>query len=246
MIKLGIIQTTSFSSNEQGIKKISGLLKKLGREETDIVCLPEQWLHDNRMFKFEKEFSDFKIIAKDYDMTVIPGAFYERRNNRLTISTPIIAPNGEIIGRQEKIHPFDYEKKIIESDGKTKIFKTKCKFGVIICYDMVFADVAHSFVKKDADVLFSPSRIVRRGIIPWHLYVQVRALENRVPILAANVQNQKFGGKSVMVDLIEKDQVMIPRILMKVSGQKAISKSFNLKKYQKSRKIRFSDSKKVS
>jgi len=246
MVKLGIIQTSSFSSNEQGIQKVSELLKKLGKKETDIVCLPEQWLHNNKISEFESEFSNFKIIAKDYGMTIIPGAFYEHRNRRLTISSPVIAPNGEVVGRQEKIHPFDYEKQLIQSDRKTKIFKTKCKFGIVICYDMVFPEVARSFVKKGADVLFSPSRIVRRGITPWQMYIQVRALENRVPILAANVQNRKFGGKSVIVDLIEKNQVMIPKILVEMSGQKEISKKFNLKKYQKSRKIRFSDSKKVS
>lgn len=245
MVKLGIVQTCSFSSNEQAIQKVSLMLEKLGKNETDIVCLPEQWLKNNKILKFEKEFSNFKFIAKDYDMTIIPGAFYELQNNRLTISTPVIGSNGEIIGRQEKIHPFDYERKLIKSDSKTKIFKTKCKFGIVICYDMVFPDVAHSFVKKGAEVLFSPSRIVRRGIIPWQLYIQVRALENRVPILAANVLNKKFGGKSVIVDLVEKDKVMVPKILAEISGQKAISKSFNLKKYQKSRKVRFSDSKKV-
>jgi len=109
----------------------------------------------------------------------------------------------------------------------------------------VFPDVANSFVKKGAEVLFSPSRIVRRGVVPWHMYVQVRALENRVPILAANVQNQKFGGKSVIVDLIEKDEVIIPKI-MKLSGQKAVSVNFSLKKYQKSRITRFTDSRKFS
>jgi len=111
---------------------------------------------------------------------------------------------------------------------------------------VVFPDVAHSFVKKGADVLFSPSRIIRRGVAPWHMYVQVRALENRVPILAVNIQNQRFGGKSVIIDLIEKEGVMIPKMVAKISGQKAVSKNFNLKKYQKSRKTRFSDSRKFS
>lgn len=246
MVKLGIIQTSSFSSNEQGIDKVSKMLKVLGKKETDIVCLPEQWLKDNRISKFEKEFEEFKIIAKDYNMTIIPGAFYERKDYRFAISSPVIGPKGEIIGRQEKIHPFDYEKKLVQSGGKTKIFKTKCKFGIVICYDMVFPDVANSFVKKGAEVLFSPSRIIKLGIIPWHMYVQVRALENRVPILAVNVENQRFGGKSVIVDLTEKDGVMIPKLTAKLSGQKAISKNFDLKKYQKSRMKRFSDSRTFS
>lgn len=245
MVKLGVIQTCSFSSNEQGINKVSKMLNELGRKETDIVCLPEQWLKDNRISKFEKEFVGFKIIAKDYNMTIIPGAFYERKKYRFAISSPVIGPKGEIIGRQEKIHPFDYEKKIVQSGRKTKIFKTKCKFGIVICYDMVFPDVAHSFVKKGAEVLFSPSRIIRRGIMPWHMYSQVRALENRIPILAANVQNRKFGGKSVIIDLNEKGGIIIPK-MMTILGQKAVSKNFNLKKYQKSRMVRFSDSRKFS
>ena len=44
MVKLGIIQTISYQSNLKGIERVAEILKKLGRKETDIVCLPEQWL----------------------------------------------------------------------------------------------------------------------------------------------------------------------------------------------------------
>ncbi len=246
MVKLGLIQTGAYSSNEQALKKVSLSLKSLGRKETDIVTLPEQWLKNNRISDFDKEFSDFKKIAKDYSMTVISGAFYQKKKSRFVISAPIIGPKGEIIGTQEKIHPFDYEQKLVMSGRKTKVFKTNCKFGIIICYDMVFSDVANFLVKKGADELFSPSRIVKRGIKPWQLYLQVRALENRVPILAANVQNYRFGGKSVIVDLSEDNGVVIPKIVNELKGEKFKVRDFNLKKYKKSRKIRFSDSRKFS
>ncbi len=246
MVKLGLIQTGTYSSNEQALKKVSQSLKSLGRKETDIVTLPEQWLKNNRISDFDKEFSDFKKIAKDYSMTVISGAFYQKKKSRFVISAPIIGPKGEIIGAQEKIHPFDYEQKLVMSGRKTKVFKTNCKFGIIICYDMVFSDVANFLVKKGADVLFSPSRIVKRGVKPWQLYLQVRALENRVPILAANVQNYRFGGKSVIVDLSEDNGVVIPKIVNELKGEKFKVRDFNLKKYKKSRKIRFSDSRKFS
>ena len=77
------------------------------------------------------------------------------------------------------------------------------------------------------------------------MYVQVRSLENRIPILATNVQNRRFGGKSIIVDLTEKDKVVIPKVQM-VTGQKSATREFNLKKYQKSRFTRFSDSRKFS
>ena len=158
----------------------------------------------------------------------------------------MIGPKGDIIGFQEKIHPFDYEQKLVQPGREAKIFKTSCKIGVIICYDMVFSNVANSLVKKGAEILLSPSRIVRRGIHPWQLYVQVRALENRVPILASNVENYRYGGKSIIVDLIENDGIVIPKLAAQLCGQKAKSKEFNLKKYKKSRQIRFSDSRRFS
>ncbi len=240
MIKLGLVQTRTHDSNEIGIATISKLVEKLGRHETDIICLPEQWLKENKITNFDIEFSRFKKIAKEYSMTIIPGAFYEKRKNRYVISSPIIDPTGEIIGMQEKIHPFDYEKDLVKPGTKTKVFKTACKFGIIICYDMVFSDVAQSLVKKGAQVLFSPSRIVKRGIIPWHMYVQVRALENRIPILAANVQNNRFGGNSLIVNMCENDKVMIPSTLV-LKGESAKALEFDLTKYEKSRKDRFSD-----
>jgi len=108
---------------------------------------------------------------------------------------------------------------------------------------MVFPKVANTLVKKGAQVLLSPSRIVRRGIEPWQMYVQVRALENRIPILAANVENQKFGGNSMIVDLVESNKVVTTKI-SKLEGESEITREFELEKYQKSRKKRFSDSNK--
>ncbi len=240
MVKLGLIQTKSYDSNQKGISKVSENLKKLGRKETEIVCLPEQWLKNNVIEDFDLEFLEFKKIARDFAMTIIPGAFYEITKNT-SIIAPVIGPEGEFIGRQEKIHPFDYERNNVKPGKEAKIFNTACKFGIIICYDMVFPNVANVLAKKGAQVLLSPSRIVRRGIVPWQMYVQVRALENRIPILAANVENQKFGGSSVIVDLSENNKIVTTKMI-KLDGESERSKEFTLDKYEQSRKTRFSDS----
>ena len=241
MVKLGLIQTASQSTNEKGVLQVVKILKKLGRKNTDIVCLPEQWLKNNIIDDFDSEFSEFKRIAKEFSMTIIPGAFYEVTKKKTSIVSPIIGPKGEFMGKQEKIHPFDYEIDSVKPGKEAKIFNTACKFGVVICYDMVFPKVANTFAKKGAQVLFSPSRIVKRGIEPWQMYVQTRALENRIPILAANVQNHRFGGNSIIVDLTENNKVMTTNIT-KLNGECGTSKEFDLKKYEKSRKVRFSDS----
>lgn len=243
MVKLGMIQTVSYQNNQKGISRVSQILRDAGKKETDIICLPEQWLKENTISNFDSEFSEFKKIAKDFSMTVIPGAFYEINKKNTSIISPVIGPEGEFIGRQEKIHPFDYEKDSIKPGKEAKIFSTACKFGVVICYDMVFPQVANTLVKKGAQVLLSPSRIVRRGIKPWQMYVQVRALENRIPILAANVENKRFGGSSIMVDLVENNKVVNTKTT-KLKKETYISKEFKLEKYEQSRKGRFSDANK--
>jgi predicted amidohydrolase len=243
MVKVGIIQTRTYRTNKEGITRISKFLAKLGKKKTEIVCLPEQWLKNNEINDFDSEFLEFKEIAKKYQMTIIPGAFYEKIKKDVKISSPVIGPNGDIIGRQEKIHPYDYEKNTVTPGKKAKIFNTSCKFGVIICYDMVFPRVSETLVKKGAQILFSPSRIVRRGINPWETYVRARSLENRVPILAANVENRKYGGNSMIIDLLENNKVLIPKII-KIKEEGFVVKKFNLLKFEKNRKIRFSDSKK--
>ena len=123
MIKLGIIQTTSYSNDERAKNIVSRLLELLGKKETDVVCLPEQWLRQNVISNFDSEFARFKSIAKNYSLTIIPGAFYEKKSNRYVISAPVIGPTGEIIGKQEKIHPFDYEKRRIKMGQKLEFLK---------------------------------------------------------------------------------------------------------------------------
>ena len=229
MTKVGLIQTKSYQNNKNAIKNISKLIQKLGKTETEIVCLPEQWLPNNQIRNYDHEFLEFKKIAKNYSMTIIPGAFYEKNENKVTINSPIIGPEGEIIGKQEKIHPYDYEKETVNSGTEAKVFNTSCKFGIMICYDTVFPGVAETLTKKGAEILFTPSRIVKEGIEPWKMYVQVRSLENRIPIIAPNVKDEKFGGNSLIVELVKEGKIVKTKI------------NELDKKYEESINIRFAD-----
>ena len=240
MTKVGLIQTGSYENNRQGIKNISKLLENLGRVETEIVCLPEQWLPNNEIRDYDQEFFEFKKIAKEYSMTVIPGAFYEKKDNRISINSPIIGPEGEIIGRQEKIHPYDYEKKTVVAGTEAKIFNTSCKFGVMICYDAVFPGVAEVLTKKGAQIIFSPSRIVKEGIEPWKMYVQVRSLENRIPIIAPNVDDVKFGGNGLIVELTKEGKIVKTRIT-ELKGECEKSTDITFSNYEAIREQRMED-----
>ena len=240
MTKVGLIQTRSYENNKKGIENISKLLEKLGKAGTQIVCMPEQWLPNNQIENYDQEFFEFKKIAKNYSMTVIPGAFYEKNKNKMSINSPIIGPDGEIIGKQEKIHPYDYEKEIVEAGTEAKIFKTSCKFGIMICYDTIFPGVADMLTRKGAEILFSPSRIVKEGIEPWKMYVQVRSLENRIPIIAPNVEDVKFGGNGLIVELTKEEKIVKTRIT-ELKGECEKSTDITFSNYEAIREQRIED-----
>ena len=237
---MGLIQTSSYENNKKGIENVSKLLEKLGKEETEIVCLPEQWLPNNQIENYDQEFFEFKKIAKNYSMTIIPGAFYEKNENKVSINSPIIGPEGEIIGKQEKIHPYDYEKETVNAGTEAKIFNTSCKFGIMICYDTVFPGVADMLTKKGAQILFSPSRIVKEGIEPWKMYVQVRSLENRIPIIAPNVEDIKFGGNSLVIELTKEEKIVKTRVT-ELKGEYEETVNITFSNYETIRKQRIED-----
>ena len=201
---------------------------------------------------FETKFDKIIDVAKEYNMAIIPGAFVERRNNNnnaLQISTPIIANDGVIAGRQLKIHPFGPQRRVLKAGTKVELFKSgNFKFGIGICYDIVFPEVARALLRKGADILFFPSKIRHEGIKPWHLYVQVRALENRIPIAAPNVcddssSNGIYRGKSIFVDFDYnyKMDIAVPKIRVGSSvNNQILIVNVDLKHSRKLRKKRFS------
>jgi len=110
----------------------------------------------------------------------------------------------------------------------------------MICYDTVFPGVADTLSKKGAEIIFSPSRIVKEGIEPWKMYVQVRSLENRIPIIAPNVENIRFGGNSLIVELTKEEKIVKTRI-SELKGEGEESANIQLSNYQAIRKQRVED-----
>jgi len=237
-------------NQEKAIIHSLRLLNSAGSSDSDIVCLPELW-YSKLLTDFETQFVKIMAVAKEYNMTVIPGAFIERSkkaDNRqclLQISCPVITNEGTILGSQLKIHPFGPQRKAIRAGNRLQVFESSnIKFGIGICYDIVFPDISRALVKKGAEIIFFPSKIRHEGIKPWHMYVQVRALENRVPIAAANVcdVNKIYNGKSILVDFNydSKTDIAFPKLRIAPSvNEHILMMDIDLKYATRLRKKRF-------
>lgn len=253
MLRVALVQIHLQNNRAKAIEHILKLLKKVGSSGSDIVCLPELW-YSKIVTNFETEFVEIIGVAKEYNMTIIPGAFVERSEKNdnssklLHISSPVIANEGMILGRQLKIHPFGQQRNVVKAGTKVQVFESgNFKFGIGICYDIVFPEVARALVKKGADILFFPSKIRYEGIKPWHMYVQVRALENRIPIAAPNVcdgNNNIYKGKSIFVDFDydNKTDITVPKPRFGSSvNEQILIMDIDLKRTRKLHKKRFED-----
>src|SRR5215831_8134959 len=142
MLKVALVQIHLHHNKTNAVKQALKLLRKVGLSDSDIVCLPELW-YTKIVTNFEKEFDKIIEAAKEYNMIIIPGAFIERSNNNykgnnLQISSPVIAADGVIVGRQMKIHPFGSQRKDVRAGTNVELFESgNLKFGIGICYDIV-------------------------------------------------------------------------------------------------------------
>ena len=251
MVRIALVQIHLQNNKTKAAEHALKLLKKVGLSDSNIVCLPELW-YTKIVTNFETEFDKIIDLAKEYNMVIIPGAFIERSSNNngndLQISSPVIANDGMITGRQLKIHPFGSQRKVVKAGTKVELFESgNFKFVIGICYDIVFPEVARALVKKGADILFFPSKIRYEGIQPWHMYVQVRALENRIPIAAPNVcdsSNSIYKGKSIFVDFDYnyKTDIAVPKIRFGSSvNDQILIMDIDLNRTRKLHKKRFED-----
>jgi omega-amidase len=182
---------------------IEELTDKAVSNGAKFLCFPEHYLSQETEDSVLNILELMKKQARKHNITIIAGGFYERLSDEFFVTAPVVNPQGQLIGRQEKIHLFGKEKDRAKPGSDYRIFNVgDVKFGVIICYDLVFPEVARILALKGADMVFVPSKIFETGIEPWHLYLSMRCLENRVPIIGANlIWPPKYLGRSKIFDL---------------------------------------------
>ncbi len=98
----------------------------------------------------------------------------------------VFAPNGEV-GEQAKLHMtrWETEEWQISSGERLRIFETDWgRFGVAICYDVEFPEIARVAARKGAEILVVPSCTDdRQGFLRVRYCAQARAIENQMYVV---------------------------------------------------------------
>jgi predicted amidohydrolase len=213
-MKIACIQPEILTSRKECYSEIEGLLNELLKEvdKCQIICLPEKWvpffqdLPKNLQEERGQDYQFVRNLAKEYSVSFISGAIWEKRDSlkKPSITSYFFSNNGDEIGRQDKIHLYSYEREQFEPGNELNLFALdNSLFAILICFDMAFFETPRLATEHGADMLFSPTQIREEGMHNWNIYLQARALENRIPVIACNTVGnffeRKFLGKSKII-----------------------------------------------
>ncbi len=245
-MKVSALQLKCQRIDPQGTRRTAlRLIHQAKKEDAEIACLPELWLPDQYTLSKGGILKELQETAEKEELYLVTGALAEKNRDRREIVTHLLSPEGEVLGSQAKVHLFRNQREKYQPAKTLKPTKTPLgSIGILVCYDNVFPEAARKLVMDGADVLLIPSRIVKMGVDPWHLYLKVRALENRIPIVAPNVvEPPLFKGHSLIVDLEHdsKTDIVYPQVLEGSSFEQVLTYDIDLKLSRRLREERLAE-----
>lgn len=119
----------------------------------------------------------------------------------------VIAPDGSIAARYDKIHLFDVDLASGESWRESAVYEggeqavavrlPEAVLGLSICYDIRFSAVFAALSRAGADIIAVPAAFtVPTGQAHWHVLLRARAIENASFVVAAAQTGEHADGRS--------------------------------------------------
>ena len=209
------------------IDAAASLIREAAAQGADYVQTPEQ----TALMELDRASLFSHIVEEERDLAL--AAFQElARELKINLHigslavkvTPdkaanrafFIDPNGEIIGRYDKIHMFDvnlangesYRESNTYRPGEVAVVVDRpfARIGLTICYDVRFPALYRALAEAGADVLTVPAAFTKQtGEAHWNLLLRARAVETGCFVLAAaqgghHENGRDTYGHSIIVD----------------------------------------------
>ena len=142
-------------------------------------------------------------LSEKYGCAIVFG-MAEKIGKRV-FNTAVIVENGSYVGKYQKIHLSDFEKRFFERGTENTVFEVRgVKIGVEICFDLWFPEISREQIRNGADILFV---LANFGGETTCGIAKTRAIENLTPLVICNrVGSEKlpnmdadFLGRSVIL-----------------------------------------------
>jgi predicted amidohydrolase len=193
------IQMTSGREPEANLTAAAELIRRAHAEGAQLVMTPEttNMMEPRRKLAFENAESEegngalaaFRDLAAELGIWLLAGSLVVRQGaERLANRSYLLAPDGNIAARYDKIHMFDVEIPDGQSYRESRAYQAGQaavtaalpwgRLGLTICYDLRFPRLYRALAQGGADFLTVPSAFTRyTGQAHWHVLLRARAIE---------------------------------------------------------------------
>jgi deaminated glutathione amidase len=224
-LRAACVQINSSPSKAENLERMEPLVARAASTGADVVLLPEKWnglgshqilLDVAEPLEGGETVEAMSRWARTHGITLVGGSIAERREGRekLSNTSVVFDPEGEIAAVYRKIHMFDvevggvvYRESDSEEPGDAPM---SCevegwRLGLTVCYDLRFPELYRILAVEGAELLTVPAAFTLfTGKDHWELLLRARAVENQCYVLAANqwgvVEGKASYGRSSIVD----------------------------------------------
>ncbi len=159
----------------------------------------------------------FRDLARETGAWILAGTvMVPAADGRLANRSCLIAPDGGVAARYDKIHMFDVDLPGGESYRESRTYRPGDaavvadtpwgRLGMTVCYDVRFPQLYRTLAHAGADFISVPSAFTRQtGTAHWHVLLRARAIECGAFVIApaqcgTHPGNRQTYGHSLIVD----------------------------------------------
>jgi predicted amidohydrolase len=208
-VKAALLQLNSGDDPEENLKTIRAMLREATANGAEFVltpevsnCVSQDRAHQREVLSYEEDdptLAGLRAEAAALGVWLVIGSLGIKTHDadgRFANRCFVIAPDGEIAARYDKIHMFDVDVTATETfresagyrpgDRAVVIDTPFGKIGLSICYDIRFAHLYRRLAKAGAEILLVPAAFSPvTGEAHWEPLLRARAIENGCFVLAA-------------------------------------------------------------
>jgi len=228
-MRAAAIQLNSTGDKARNLDVAERLVREAAADGAELVVLPEKWtvLGDAEALREGAEPLSGPSIAaaadwaRDLGIHLVAGSIAERVEgaDKLSNTSVLIGPDGELHARYRKIHMFDvdvggvsYRESETEEPGNEIVSPVLgpslpgVTLGMTVCYDLRFPELYRILAVRGATVLTVPSAFTyETGKHHWEVLLRARAIENQAFVIAPNQVGEapphyRSYGHSMIVD----------------------------------------------
>jgi predicted amidohydrolase len=112
--------------------------------------------------------AEFQGMAREFGVWLVPGSMFVHDQGSMYNSAMVLDPDGVIVGRYRKMFPFTPYEQGVEPGHEFLVFDVPGvgRFGLTICYDLWFPEVARTLAAMGAEVILAPTltNTIDRGV----------------------------------------------------------------------------------